>query len=58
MSYYRNSPPHKDRENPHLGPMPVNTRPKARQCGEVKHAQFKDRTTDLHLFAQSLNHKK
>ncbi|MFS8009046.1 hypothetical protein Hanom_Chr14g01279961 [Helianthus anomalus] len=38
-------------ENPHLGLKPVNTRPKARQCGEVKPAQFKDRTSDLHLFA-------
>ncbi|MFS7941947.1 hypothetical protein Hanom_Chr06g00482301 [Helianthus anomalus] len=39
------------RENPHLGLNPVNTRPKARQCNEVKPAQFKDRTSDLHLFA-------
>ncbi|MFS7989448.1 hypothetical protein Hanom_Chr11g01046961 [Helianthus anomalus] len=38
-------------ENPHIRPKPVNTRPKARQCGEVKPAQFKDRTSDLHLFA-------
>ncbi|MFS8026755.1 hypothetical protein Hanom_Chr16g01490451 [Helianthus anomalus] len=38
-------------DNPHPGPTPVNTRPKARQCGEVKPAQFKDRTSDLHLFA-------
>ncbi|MFS8001770.1 hypothetical protein Hanom_Chr13g01194271 [Helianthus anomalus] len=38
-------------ENPHLGPNPVNTRPKARQCGEVKLVQFNDRTSDLHLFA-------
>ncbi|MFS7939570.1 hypothetical protein Hanom_Chr05g00453321 [Helianthus anomalus] len=37
-------------ENTHLGPKPVNTRPKARQCGEVKPA-FKDRTSDLHIFA-------
>ncbi|KAJ0465929.1 hypothetical protein HanHA300_Chr14g0543531 [Helianthus annuus] len=39
MGYWRNSP-HRDTlafrtgENPHLGPKPVNTRPKARQCGE------------------------
>ncbi|MFS7901372.1 hypothetical protein Hanom_Chr00s201329g01837981 [Helianthus anomalus] len=39
--YLRNSP-HRDTlgfrtgKNPHLGPKPVNTRPKARQCGEVK----------------------
>ncbi|MFS8007675.1 hypothetical protein Hanom_Chr14g01263861 [Helianthus anomalus] len=39
------------RENPHLGPKPVNTRQNARQCGEIKLAQFKDRTSDLHLFA-------
>ncbi|MFS8002964.1 hypothetical protein Hanom_Chr13g01208271 [Helianthus anomalus] len=38
-------------ENRHLGSKPVNTRLKARQCGEVKPAQFKDRTSDLHLFA-------
>ncbi|MFS8026791.1 hypothetical protein Hanom_Chr16g01490851 [Helianthus anomalus] len=38
-------------ENPHLGPKPMNTRPNARQCGEIKSAQFKDRTIDLHLFA-------
>ncbi|MFS7934559.1 hypothetical protein Hanom_Chr05g00392981 [Helianthus anomalus] len=38
-------------ENPHLGPKPVNTRPKARQCSEIKLVQFKDRTSDLHLFA-------
>ncbi|MFS7980251.1 hypothetical protein Hanom_Chr10g00937251 [Helianthus anomalus] len=38
-------------ENPHLGPKRVNTRSKARQCGEVKLAQFKDRTSDLHIFA-------
>ncbi|MFS7904424.1 hypothetical protein Hanom_Chr01g00035861 [Helianthus anomalus] len=38
-------------DNPHLGLKSVNTRPKARQCGEVKLAQFKDRTSDLHLFA-------
>ncbi|MFS7968920.1 hypothetical protein Hanom_Chr09g00803121 [Helianthus anomalus] len=38
-------------ENPHLGLKPVNTRPKARQCGEVKPAQFKNRTSDLRLFA-------
>ncbi|MFS8019772.1 hypothetical protein Hanom_Chr15g01407601 [Helianthus anomalus] len=29
-------------ENPHLGSKPVNTHPKARQCGKVKPAQFKD----------------
>ncbi|MFS8010158.1 hypothetical protein Hanom_Chr14g01293751 [Helianthus anomalus] len=28
-------------ENPHLGPKPVNTRPKARWCGDVKSAKFK-----------------
>ncbi|MFS8005786.1 hypothetical protein Hanom_Chr13g01241391 [Helianthus anomalus] len=33
-------------ENPHLGPNSVNTRPKARQCGEVKLVHFKDRTSD------------
>ncbi|MFS7954475.1 hypothetical protein Hanom_Chr07g00630941 [Helianthus anomalus] len=38
-------------ENPHLGPKPVNTRSKARQCDEVKPAQFKDRTSDLHICA-------
>ncbi|MFS7924166.1 hypothetical protein Hanom_Chr03g00269451 [Helianthus anomalus] len=38
-------------ENPHLGPKPMNTRPKARQYGEVKPAHFKDRTSDLYLFA-------
>ncbi|MFS8029457.1 hypothetical protein Hanom_Chr16g01523581 [Helianthus anomalus] len=38
-------------ETPHLGPKPVSTRLKARRCGEVKTAQFKDRTSDLHLFA-------
>ncbi|KAJ0441238.1 hypothetical protein HanIR_Chr16g0795381 [Helianthus annuus] len=49
--------PHRDTlafrigENPHLGPKPVNTRPKARQCGEVKPAQFKDRTSDRRLLA-------
>ncbi|MFS8016594.1 hypothetical protein Hanom_Chr15g01370431 [Helianthus anomalus] len=36
-------------ENPHLGPKPVNIRSKARQCGEVKPAQFKNRTSDLRL---------
>ncbi|MFS7995826.1 hypothetical protein Hanom_Chr12g01122641 [Helianthus anomalus] len=54
MGYWRNSP-HRDTlafrtgENPHLRPKPVNTRPKARQCGEVKPAQFKDRTSDRRL---------
>ncbi|MFS7973659.1 hypothetical protein Hanom_Chr09g00859261 [Helianthus anomalus] len=38
-------------ENPHLGPKPVNTRPKARQYDEVKPAHFKNQTNDLHLFA-------
>ncbi|MFS7970635.1 hypothetical protein Hanom_Chr09g00823221 [Helianthus anomalus] len=38
-------------ENPYLGPKPVNTRPKARQCDEVKPAQFKDQTSDLRLLA-------
>ncbi|MFS7937301.1 hypothetical protein Hanom_Chr05g00426001 [Helianthus anomalus] len=38
-------------ENPHLWQKPVNTHPKARQCGEVKPIQFKDRTTDLRLLA-------
>ncbi|MFS7916231.1 hypothetical protein Hanom_Chr02g00174691 [Helianthus anomalus] len=33
------------------GPKPVNTRPKARRCGEVKPAQFKDRTSDHRLLA-------
>ncbi|KAJ0827734.1 hypothetical protein HanRHA438_Chr17g0829211 [Helianthus annuus] len=56
MGYWRNSP-HRDTlafrtgENPHLGPKPVNTRPKARQCGEVKPAQFKERTSDRRLLA-------
>ncbi|MFS7927726.1 hypothetical protein Hanom_Chr04g00312481 [Helianthus anomalus] len=36
-------------ENPHLGPKPINTCLKARQCGEVKTPQFKDQTSDLHL---------
>ncbi|MFS8012162.1 hypothetical protein Hanom_Chr14g01317621 [Helianthus anomalus] len=54
MSYWRNSPyrdtlAFRTRENPHLGPKPVNTRPKARLCGEVKLAQFKDRTSDRRL---------
>ncbi|MFS7959233.1 hypothetical protein Hanom_Chr08g00688171 [Helianthus anomalus] len=34
------------RENPHLRPKPVNTPPKARRCGEVKPAQFKNRISD------------
>ncbi|MFS8020866.1 hypothetical protein Hanom_Chr16g01420841 [Helianthus anomalus] len=38
-------------ENPHLGHKPVNTRTKARQCGEVKLIQFKDRTSDRRLLA-------
>ncbi|MFS7917324.1 hypothetical protein Hanom_Chr03g00187671 [Helianthus anomalus] len=38
-------------KNPHLGQKPVNTRPKARQCGEVKLIQFKDRTSDRRLLA-------
>ncbi|MFS7915543.1 hypothetical protein Hanom_Chr02g00166591 [Helianthus anomalus] len=38
-------------ENPHLGQKPMNTRPKARQCGEVKPIQFKDRTSDRRLLA-------
>ncbi|MFS7982589.1 hypothetical protein Hanom_Chr10g00964661 [Helianthus anomalus] len=38
-------------ESLHLGPKPVNILLKARQCGEVKPAQFNDRTSDLHLFA-------
>ncbi|MFS7983114.1 hypothetical protein Hanom_Chr11g00970751 [Helianthus anomalus] len=38
-------------ENPHLEQKPVNTRPKARQCGEVKPIQFKDRTSDRLLLA-------
>ncbi|MFS7928725.1 hypothetical protein Hanom_Chr04g00324131 [Helianthus anomalus] len=56
MSYWRNSP-HRDTltfrtgENPHLGLKPVNTRPEARQCSEVKPAQFKDRTIDRRLLA-------
>ncbi|MFS7972025.1 hypothetical protein Hanom_Chr09g00839761 [Helianthus anomalus] len=56
MGYWRNSP-HRDTlafrtgENPYLGPKPVNTRPKARQCGEVKPAQFKDRTSDRRVLA-------
>ncbi|MFS7984330.1 hypothetical protein Hanom_Chr11g00985231 [Helianthus anomalus] len=33
-------------ENPHLEPKPVNTCPKAQQCGEVKLVQFKDRNSD------------
>ncbi|MFS7925682.1 hypothetical protein Hanom_Chr04g00287951 [Helianthus anomalus] len=41
------------RENAHLGPKPMNTRPEARQCGGVKPAQFKDRTSVLHLFGYS-----
>ncbi|MFS7934777.1 hypothetical protein Hanom_Chr05g00395671 [Helianthus anomalus] len=36
-------------ENTHLGPKPMNTRPKARQCGEVKPAQFNDRTSDRRI---------
>ncbi|MFS7909049.1 hypothetical protein Hanom_Chr01g00090271 [Helianthus anomalus] len=56
MGYWRNSPhwntlAFRTGENPHLAPKPVNTRPKARQCGEVKPAQFKDRTSDRHLLA-------
>ncbi|MFS8016524.1 hypothetical protein Hanom_Chr15g01369651 [Helianthus anomalus] len=38
-------------ENIHLGPKPVNTLPKARHCGEVRPAQFKDRTSDLRLIS-------
>ncbi|MFS7950510.1 hypothetical protein Hanom_Chr07g00584111 [Helianthus anomalus] len=38
-------------ENPHLGQKPVNTHPKARQCGEVKLIQFKDRTSNRRLLA-------
>ncbi|MFS8015110.1 hypothetical protein Hanom_Chr15g01352521 [Helianthus anomalus] len=38
-------------ENPHLGQKPMNTRPKARQRGEVKPIQFKDRTSDRRLLA-------
>ncbi|MFS7956766.1 hypothetical protein Hanom_Chr07g00658381 [Helianthus anomalus] len=33
------------RENSHLGQKPVNNRPKAQQCGELKPVQFKDRTS-------------
>ncbi|MFS7964599.1 hypothetical protein Hanom_Chr08g00752241 [Helianthus anomalus] len=55
MVYWRNSPQGctrlRTRENSHLGQKPVNTRPKARQCGEVKLIQFKDRTSDLRLLA-------
>ncbi|MFS7931902.1 hypothetical protein Hanom_Chr04g00361471 [Helianthus anomalus] len=41
-----------NRENPHLRPKSVNTRPKTRQCSEViKPAQFKDRTSDRRLLA-------
>ncbi|MFS7956945.1 hypothetical protein Hanom_Chr07g00660621 [Helianthus anomalus] len=56
MSYWRNSP-HRDilafrtGKNPHLGPKHVNTRPNARQCSEVKPAQFKDQTSDRRLLA-------
>ncbi|MFS8028479.1 hypothetical protein Hanom_Chr16g01511061 [Helianthus anomalus] len=55
MVYWRNSP-HWDtrlriRKNPHLGQKPVNTRPKARQCGEVKLIHFKDRTSDRRQLA-------
>ncbi|MFS7968952.1 hypothetical protein Hanom_Chr09g00803481 [Helianthus anomalus] len=51
MGYWRNSPyrdtlAFRTEKNPHLGPKPMNTRPKARQCGEVKSAHFKDRTSD------------
>ncbi|MFS7990784.1 hypothetical protein Hanom_Chr11g01062991 [Helianthus anomalus] len=38
-------------ENPNVGQKPVNTRPKARQCGKVKSIQFKDRTSDRRLLA-------
>ncbi|MFS7916628.1 hypothetical protein Hanom_Chr03g00179481 [Helianthus anomalus] len=53
VRYWRNSL-HRDAlafrtgENPHLAPKPVSTRPKARQCGEVKSAQFKDGTSDFY----------
>ncbi|MFS8000837.1 hypothetical protein Hanom_Chr13g01183241 [Helianthus anomalus] len=56
MDYWRNSP-HRNAlvfrtgKNPHLGPKSVNTRPKARQCGELKPVQFKDRTNDRRLLA-------
>ncbi|MFS7921606.1 hypothetical protein Hanom_Chr03g00238971 [Helianthus anomalus] len=40
-----------NRGNPHLGPKPVNTRSKARQCDEVKPARFNDRTSDRRLLA-------
>ncbi|MFS7959497.1 hypothetical protein Hanom_Chr08g00691801 [Helianthus anomalus] len=39
------------RKNSHVGLKPVNIRPKARQSGEVKPAQFKDQTSDHHLLA-------
>ncbi|MFS8012175.1 hypothetical protein Hanom_Chr14g01317771 [Helianthus anomalus] len=55
MVYWRNSPHRyirlRNGENPHLWSKPVNTRPKAPQYDEVKPAQLKDRTSDLHLFA-------
>ncbi|MFS8003758.1 hypothetical protein Hanom_Chr13g01217691 [Helianthus anomalus] len=59
MSYCRNLP-HRDTlafrtgENPHIGLKHVNTCPKAQQCGELKLAQFKDRTSDHRLLAYSL----
>ncbi|MFS8013300.1 hypothetical protein Hanom_Chr14g01331251 [Helianthus anomalus] len=37
------------RKNLYLGPKLVNTRLNARQCGDVKPAQFKDRTSDICL---------
>ncbi|MFS7914963.1 hypothetical protein Hanom_Chr02g00159711 [Helianthus anomalus] len=36
-------------ENPHLRLKPVSTRPKARQCGEVKPAYFKNGTSARRL---------
>ncbi|MFS8025783.1 hypothetical protein Hanom_Chr16g01479231 [Helianthus anomalus] len=59
MGYWQNSQ-HRDTlvfrtgENPHLRPKPVNTRPKTRLCGEIKHVQFKKRTNDRRLLAYSL----
>ncbi|MFS7950662.1 hypothetical protein Hanom_Chr07g00585821 [Helianthus anomalus] len=46
MGYWRNSSLRdtlaiQTGEIPHLGPKPVNTSPKAQQCGEVKPTQFK-----------------
>ncbi|MFS7934477.1 putative proliferating cell nuclear antigen, PCNA [Helianthus anomalus] len=44
-------------KNPHLGPKPVNTRPKAQQCGEVKPSPIMTNAFDVPFsLAQKLCH--